>query len=585
MKVVVAAGAIVLIVLALRKLVALNKLYTCRKNENHQSQINAILDNLPLLAWCKDSDGRYFAVNQPFLKLLGVTRKEVLGKTDGELWPQELALAYQREDQKVLKTAQQTKFTALMPFPGQERWVETYKSPVFLPNNKLWGTMGISLDITELKIHEEKIYQIAYFDDLTNLPNRKFINKRVAGEMKLACRGKAAGAVLFIDINDLKLINDTLGHSYGDKVIQTAGMRISAEVGDTAVVARAGGGEFIVLLPNADTRDKVEGIAGQIVKALSKDYIVSNPTSYISVNIGIALYPSNGINAEDILKNADTALYVAKKDGKNNWRFYDADMLMIAYENMLLKRNLRDANKRDELFVYYQPQITIQDRSIIGYEALLRWHSPEHGSVPPERFIPLAEETDTIHEIGDWVLNKACGFARSLAAMGKDSLCVWVNVSPRQLNDDDFVATVGRAIATANIKPCQLGLEITENVLIGSLDDCVEKLHRLQTLGVNLSLDDFGTGYSSLTYLRSLPVKALKIDKSFIDRLACDEAQVAFVQLIIEMAHKIGLTVVAEGVETELQLERLRNCACDYIQGYVFSQPLPAEDAISLLPS
>lgn len=579
----VSLSIILIIILVLGRLAIKRQLHAHRQSELQQSQLNALLDNIPHLAWFKNLDGRYMAINQPYLKLLGAVRSEVIGKTDFDLWPKELALTYQQEDQKVLETGQRTKVVDRKPIQDRELWVETYKSPVFDANGELWGTTGISLDITERQLYEEEIYRMVYFDELTNLPNRRYIKERLDNEMKSVGPSSTSGAVLFIDMDDLKLINDTFGHVYGDDVIRAAGTRILAEAGENAIVARIGGDEFIVLLPAIADRDEVESIADRLVKAINKDYMVNNSLSHMSASVGIALYPLDGNQPEEILKNADAALSVAKARGKNTWRFYDADIFNAAYENMLLKYNLRGANERGELSLYYQPQVTISDRSIIGFEALLRWQSPEHGCVSPSRFIPLAEENDTIHEIGNWVLDKACEFARNLADMGKEHLCVWVNVSPRQLIADDFVSIVSSAIASAQINPGQLGLEITENVLIDSLNDCIHKLLLLKDLGVNLSLDDFGTGYSSLTYLRRLPVKTLKIDKSFIDDIAFDDDQVSFVHLIIEMAHTLGLIVVAEGVESEPQIERLMRCRCDYIQGYVFSCPVPEQDAIKLL--
>lgn len=579
----VSVSIILMIILVLGRLAVKRQLHAYRQSELQQSQLNALLDNIPHSAWFKNLDGRYMAINQPYLKLLGVTRSEVIGKTDFDLWPKEVALTYQREDQKVLETGQRTKVVDRKSVQDRELWVETYKSPVFDANGKPWGTTGISLDITERRLYEEEIYRMVYFDELTNLPNRRYIKERLDNEMESISRINASGAVLFIDMDDLKLINDTFGHAYGDEVIQTAGTRIFAEAGENATVARIGGDEFVVLLPAIDNRDEAESVAYRIVKALNKDYMVNNSLSHMSASVGIALYPVDSNQSEDILKKTKAALSVAKAKGKNTWRFYDASMFKAAYENMILKYNLRGANERGELSLYYQPQVTIPDRSIIGFEALLRWQSPEHGSVSPSLFISLAEENDTIHEIGNWVLGKACEFARSLADMGKGHLCVWVNVSPRQLIADDFVSVVNNAIAGAQINPGQLGLEITENVLIDSLNDCIHKLLLLKNLGINLSLDDFGTGYSSLTYLRRLPVRTLKIDKSFIDDIAFDDDQVSFVHLIVEMAHMLGLIVVAEGVETEAQIERLMRCRCDYIQGYVFSRPVPAQDALKLL--
>jgi diguanylate cyclase (GGDEF)-like protein/PAS domain S-box-containing protein len=553
-----------------------------RESELQQAQLAAVLDNLPHMTWFKDVEGRYVAVNQPFVEISGITRTAIIGKTDFELWQQDIAKGLHEEDQDVLKTGKQVKLVGRSQL-HQETWEETYKAPVFGPGGELLGTTGISLDITERRQYEEEIYRMAYFDGLTGLPNRTYMKQQLDRELTLARSGNESGAVLFIDMDDLKNVNDTFGHSYGDEVIVTAGALLAAEVDKGAMVARIGGDEFIVLLPGEGDRDRVGRIAGRIVKALGREYALGDSTTHLSASIGIAMYPGDGHHTEDILKKADTALYAAKGSGKNAWRFYDTSMQKFAYENMILKRSLRGAIEHSELTVHYQPQVAVADRSIIGFEALLRWNSPEHGSVTPGRFIPLAEESDTIQTIGKWVLVQACRFAARLAGLGKGELTVWVNVSSRQLASADFAAVVAAAVKDAGIKPWQLGIEITETVLLSSLEEGIHKLQEIKNLGVGLSLDDFGTGYSSLTYLRNLPIEMLKIDKSFIDNIACEEVQEPFVSTIVDMAHILRLTVVAEGVETKEQVDKLLSCRCDIIQGYFFSRPLPEEEAVKIL--
>lgn len=554
-----------------------------RESELQKAQLAAVLDNIPHMTWFKDVAGRYVAVNQPYVESSGIAREAIIGKTDFELWPHDVAATFHQEDQEAVTTGKQVKLVGRAAKLQQEVWEETYKAPVFGPGGELLGTTGISLDITERRQYEEEIYLMAYYDGLTNLPNRTYMKQKLDEELKTARLGLTAGAVLFIDMDDLKNVNDTFGHSYGDEVIVTAGNQLQAEVGKNAVVARIGGDEFIVLLPGEADRKEVSRIAERIVKALGRDYALGESTTHLSASIGIAIYPGDGDQTEDILKNADTALYAAKGSGKNAWRFYDTSMQKFAYENMVLKRSLRGAAERGELSVHYQPVVAVADKSIIGFEALLRWHSPEHGSVPPGRFIPLAEESDTIQTIGKWVLIQACRFAGRLAGMGHDRLTVWVNVSSRQLVAADFGAIVGSAVANAGIKPRQLGIEITETVLLSSLEEGINKLQEMNNLGVGLSLDDFGTGCSSLTYLRNLPVATLKIDKSFIDTIASEPVQEPFVSAIVDMAHILGLKVVAEGVETAGQVDKLIRCRCDAIQGYVFSRPLPEEEALRLL--
>ena len=304
----------------------------------------------------------------------------------------------------------------------------------------------------------------------------------------------------------------------------------------------------------------------------------------MSASIGIAVYPEDGLTADDILKNADNAMYAAKHAGKNCWKFYEASMLMRAYETMVLTNNLRHAIDRNELSLHYQPQVDALGR-IVSFEALLRWHSWKFGNVSPERFISLAEQSGLILPIGQWVLQEACQFAARLAEMGWSDCKVSANVSPRQLADVNFETIVHEAIAIAGIEPSQLVIEITESGLLGSVEDSIEKLERLRQLGIGASLDDFGTGFSSLTYLQQLPVQELKIDRSFIESILEVPIRKTLVRSIVDMAHALSLRVVAEGVETREQWDFLISCQCDLAQGYLFSRPLPENEALQKLQS
>jgi diguanylate cyclase (GGDEF)-like protein/PAS domain S-box-containing protein len=438
-------------------------------------------------------------------------------------------------------------------------------------------------ELSERRRAEEAIKRMAYHDALTGLPNRLYLEEFLDEEMEKARRGEAAGAIMFIDLDDLKMINDTFGHSHGDSVIVKAGECIVAEAGGKSIVARIGGDEFIVVLPGRADSKRVRSIADGIVKLLERDYEVSAASAYLSASVGVALYPEDGDTARELLKNADLALYEAKRSGKNTARFYEANMHKIAYENMVLKQSLREAVKRQELSLCYQPVMDARKSTVAGFEALLRWTSSELGPVPPGRFIPLAEESDTIQTIGKWVFREACKFARKLSEMERSDIRVSVNVSPRQLAADDFVAFIRESIAAAGIRPDQIEIEITENVLISSLEEIANKLRTLKAFGVHLTLDDFGRGYCSLLYLKNLPVETLKIDKSFIDQIDSDEAQLRFVNSIVNMAHIQNLAVVAEGVETQEQLAKLRNCRFDYIQGYLYSRPITEGESISLI--
>lgn len=473
---------------------------------------------------------------------------------------------------------------------GEERTIVVRINVIRDADGKIERFYGANQDITEwmraeeaLQQQAETIRRMAYFDSLTGLPNRLQLSEVLGEEMERARRGQSAGFVFFIDLDDLKMVNDTYGHTCGDDIIIAAGNRIVAEMGNEAFVARVGGDEFIVIFPGRNERQRIDDIAGRIIKALGQKHEIFGTHFHMTASIGIAAYPADGDTAVEIVKNADNAMYAAKKGGKNCWRFYTAVMQTEAYEKIRLTGSLREALERGELSLAYQPQVLVTEGTVVGFEALLRWNSAEHGQVPPEQFIPLAEQSGLIHPIGLWVLREACRFARRLSDAGWGGLRVAVNISSKQLADDDFTAIVGRALEAAGVEPRQLELEITESVLITSLEDATGKLAKLKALGVGLSLDDFGTGYSSLTYLRKLPVKTLKIDKSFIDMITTDDDVAKIIGSIIDMAHILNMTVVAEGVETEEQLVCLADNGCDRVQGYIFSRPVPETEAIVFL--
>ncbi|MFA6849825.1 MAG: bifunctional diguanylate cyclase/phosphodiesterase, partial [Selenomonadaceae bacterium] len=411
---------------------------------------------------------------------------------------------------------------------------------------------------------------------------RVSLNMRLADELEKARLGEAEGVLLFIDMDDFKTVNDTFGHSAGDKVIVAAAQCLKKAFDEGAFVSHISGDEFIVIVSGNATIEKATQLARRALAKLCREYDVVEKQIQLSASIGVVLYPQHGDMPEDLLKKADAAMYVAKAAGRNCWRFFEPELLKKTAEDTLLINSLRRALPRNEFFLQYKPQMTADGRTLVGLEALLRWNSPEHGFVSPARFIPLAERSRLIVEIGQWVFVQACCFAKKLADRGKSNLRVAVNISPRQIKDDDFVSRVRAVIEASGILPEQIELEVTETVLMENLDDGVPKLRELQKDGVNLALDDFGTGFSSLTYLRTLPVNCLKIDKSFIDGIAFDQMQMRFVESIINLGHTLEMEIVAEGVETKEQLEHLVNCRCDYIQGYVFSKPISEEEALEL---
>lgn len=487
-----------------------------------------------------------------------------------------LSNAQQKKDRARLKLAHST----------MEEMIRVRTQELLTTNHELLDEVVERRHIEEsLRQKTEEIQYMAYADLLTGLPNWASLNERLKAEMGGTCQGEACGSVLFVDLDDLKTINDTFGHAYGDELIITASQRIREIVGKEVFVARTRGDEFVVLLPGNSNQLEIEQLSHKLLQALAVDCDILGDRFSISASIGIAFYPRDGNTVEDILKNADNAMYAAKRNGKNSWHFFDRELQTAMLEKLMVSNSLRYALDRQELFLCYQPQVAADSREIMGFEALIRWKSAEYGTVSPARFIPIAEQSGLIVTIGDWVLRQACRFAKIMAEQGRGDLYIAVNISPRHLAVRNFVELVEEAIVTAGIKPEQLELEITENVLLNSMEDAISKFTRLRAMGVRLALDDFGTGFSSLTYLRHLPVGTLKIDKSFIDIILEDKSQVEIIDSIISVAHALKMKVVAEGVEKEEQLEYLQDHQCDYVQGYLVSRPVIEEQALQYIAS
>lgn len=483
-------------------------------------------------------------------------------------------IKYQKRDKDLLEQA----------YSSMEAKVLLRTKELFLANKELaFANEDLQKVNKKLERKTEEVRKIAYADALTGLPNRLHFNERINTEMDKARRGEASGSVMFVDLDDFKNINDVFGHSQGDALLIMAGKRIMDKFGDGAFVARIGGDEFVIILPGVSDRSRIADIADKIVKELCIAYKVGGEVFVVSASIGIAIYPYDGNTTDEILKNADNAMYTAKKKDKNCWCFYEPAMQAEALERMVLRNSLHYAIERGELSLKYQPLVTTKQKVIVGFEALLRWNSPEHGFVSPARFIPLAEQSGLIHQIGAWVLKEACDFARRLTASGHENVYIAVNISGKQIAEDNFVSIVRSAIEGAGIKPEQVELEITESYLMVSMEDAVRKFGELRDMGVRLALDDFGTGFSSLTYLWNLPANTLKIDKSFIDIILQDISKAHIVTSIIKMAHDLNMIVVAEGVEYRQQYVYLFDNSCDVIQGYYISKPVRELEATRLL--
>lgn len=438
--------------------------------------------------------------------------------------------------------------------------------------------ISIINDITEKKQAEEKIYQLAHHDFITELPNRVAFHRLLKTAIDEAARTAHQLAVMFIDLDHFKLINDTSGHPVGDELLQKVAARFQTIVGSSNVISRFGGDEFTVMLPCIESIDEVSKVAANILSSLQEPFALSSCEITISASIGVSIYPENGQDVSTLLSCSDNAMYRAKESGRASYQFYTDQMQVDAQERVVLERELRIALREGQFLLHYQPQIDINSHKIIGMEALIRWMHPEKGLIPPDKFIPIAESTGLIVPIGEWVIDEACCQLQKWFLAGFD-IAMAINLSARQVFQKNICSTIESSIQKYDIEPSHLEFEITESMMMLNIEEIIDTLNAMKSLGVQLSIDDFGTGYSSLSYLKRFPLNKLKIDKSFVDGLPCDKDNLAIVQSIIAIAHSLKLTVIAEGVETLEQYEILEGNQCNEIQGYYFSKPLPANDA------
>ena len=424
--------------------------------------------------------------------------------------------------------------------------------------------------------------RMAWYDPVTQLPNRNLFMQRLRDAVSAAREGRRGVAVLFIDLDNFKLVNDSLGHEAGDVLLAAVAERLRGlpRVGDS--VCRLGGDEFAILLHPCG-RGEARAMAERALKAISLPLLVYEQELYVGGSIGIARFPEDGMDATALLRCADTAMYQAKDNGRNNFQFYAADMNLKALQQFAIETSLRRALEREEMLLYYQPLVDVGTRAIVGVEALLRWKSEEFGTFASSDFIAVAEESGLIDQIGHWALTAACRQMREWRDAGLSGLTVSVNLSPRQFHNGDLVQQVRNALTESGLEPGALELEITESVLIKHNMEAIEKLTELADLGVKLAIDDFGTGYSSLSYLKRLPIHRLKIDRSFVRESHIDPDDAAIAAAIIGMAAGLGIEVTAEGVENEEQLAFLKQAGCQIVQGYYFGSPLPAEELAKLV--
>lgn len=446
----------------------------------------------------------------------------------------------------------------------------------------------------ERKKAEEKILFLAYYDSLTSLPNRVLFKDRLNQTLLIAQRHQRILAILFLDLDNFKRINDTLGHPAGDELLKQVACRLSNYIRKSdsisrystdefsAVVARLGGDEFTIMLTEVSHVHDAMKVAQRILNAIAQPFDIEGHEVFITASIGIAVYPVDGEDVDSLLKNCDTAMYHAKNEGRNNYKFYEQSLNKTALDILALENNLHKALDKQEFRVYYQPRIDIRTRNVVGFEALIRWQHPQKGIIPPSEFIPMAEESGLIIPIGEWVLNEACKQNKAWQAAGFAPIFISVNLSGKQFKQQNLINVIDHAMSDVRLDPKYLELEITESI-IQDTKSTAGILRELRNLGLKIAVDDFGTGYSSLSYLRRFPLDTLKIDRSFVKDIAKDPDSEAIVKAIIAMAHCLKLRVIAEGVETEEQLKFLSDEGCDEFQGYLISPPLPADEVVRFL--
>jgi diguanylate cyclase (GGDEF)-like protein/PAS domain S-box-containing protein len=542
---------------------------------SERALFRAMIDQVPDYLFVKDLASRFVIANRAVAADLGFKPDELIGKTDFDLHAPDLAQRFFAADQEVVTTQQPLLDIEefVVGVDGEQKWLSTSKVPLRNDDNEVIGMVGISRDVTERKRAEQQIHYMAHHDALTNLPNRAVLMDRIGQAIVRARDNGERVTVVFVDLDNFKLVNDSLGHTAGDTLLKAVSARMLRAVRPADTVARLGGDEFIILLAGQDsaaTGLALERIRSSVIEPVS----IEGQLFRVTCSIGVASFPGDGEDAETLLMNADTAMYQAKEKGRDTYRFYTHEMNQVARERRLLQEGLRNAIANGEFGLLYQPQIELRTGKIFAVEALVRWHHPQLGLVSPAKFIPMAEESGLIVPLGDWVLREACRQNKAWQDEGMEPISVCVNVSARQFRERTWVDRVGKILAETGLAPEYLELELTESLLMHDVNQAIATMRELQSLGVHFSIDDFGTGYSSLSALKSFPVARLKIDQSFVRNLPYDANDRSIATAVISLGQKLNMRVIAEGVETDAQLAFLTENECDEIQGYHFSRPV-----------
>lgn len=557
-----------------------------KRDETEIRKLSMAVEQSPSSVMICDRQWRIEFVNHKFTQLTGYPADQVLGEHPGQL---ALGGRAQRDSLDLWQTIRvQVQRVGVWQGEvnsvrrnGDRYWEQIVVSPIKDDHGRISHFLVVGEDISIRKRYEQQLLRQANYDILTGLPNRMLALDRLKLAVAQAQREKTLVGVMFLDLDNFKHINDTMGHDAGDNLLVEASRRISSCLRGTSTVARLGGDEFLVLLPGLKEATGAEQVAERILSGFGSPFMLGGQEVFVTTSIGIAMYPTDSDNTGTLLQHADAAMYEAKHKGKSSWERFAPEMKELSHERLQMESRMRRALELEEFELWYQPIVDATTGEITGAEALLRWNNPIMGMVMPDRFIPLAEETGMIIPIGRWVLEQACAASKRWQEATGRELSIAVNVSPRQFRDPEFVASALHILNECELPADRVALEITERLLLDNSIEAAAILHELDRAGIRLSVDDFGTGFSALSYLKSYPFDILKIDKSFIADVLVSDDNSALVRAIITMAHSLSLTVVAEGVEEEAQTNFLNAHNCDFAQGYFYSRPLPESEFLA----
>lgn len=567
----------------------IDEMYQCIKTS--EKRYRFFVNNSPDIVYMLDNKGHFVFINVRATELLGYSQEEIIGYHYSDFIHEEdldkarFAFSTFLSNMDV---SQKVELRLVPKYPGSEPLYFEFRSVVMKFNTleikdseeeDFIGVYGVARDITEQKRSDELIYFQLYHDALTELPNRVLFRDRINFAMSQANRNHRKMAVMFLDMDRFKVVNDSLGHLAGDKLLQEIAKRLKACIRDSDTLARVGGDEFNLMMSDINSRDDVLLMVDKIFKALEEPFMIDHHEVYVTFSIGSAIYPEDGDSGETLIKHADMAMYNIKGKGKNGHEFFSDNMKTLFQRHLSVENGIRKAIQDDQFEVFFQPQYDVQSEKISGVEALIRWNHPEKGLVSPNDFIPLAEESGLINTIGEWMLDASCRVLQSWIQDNTNfsNIKLAVNISASQIETDHFVDFVLNTINKYNIRPEQLELEITENVLMQDMEMVVAKLNQLATRGICIAVDDFGMGYSSLSYLQTLPLNNLKIDRSFISTIQSPGDKNSIITAIVAMAKEMGLHIVAEGVENQVQMDYVRQIGCPTVQGYWYGRPMPTE--------